>query len=58
MKTSIALFGLVAGLTLLAGWITNIIWTFHQSEPVSLILGIVGIVIAPVGSVHGIVTWF
>jgi hypothetical protein len=42
----------------LAGWINNVIWTFHQSATVDLILGVVGILAAPIGAVHGVYLWF
>jgi hypothetical protein len=42
----------------LAGWINNIIWTFHQSTVVDVALGILGVVMFPVGVVHGIYLWF
>lgn len=50
-----ALAGLIA---LIAGWITNVIWTFNQSETVDVLLGILGCIMFPIGALHGIYTWF
>ena len=44
--------------TMLAGWINNIIWTFHQSTTIDVALGILGVVAFPIGAVHGIYLWF
>lgn len=61
-KFNCALGGLIAFfmllLTLVGGWITNILWTFHQETAANLALGIVGIFVAPVGGIHGIYLWF
>jgi hypothetical protein len=46
------------GIAAVCGWINNIIWTFHQTEVLPLVLGIVGIFVAPVGAVHGAWLWF
>lgn len=51
------LFIIVSALTLFAGWVTNIIWTFHQTGW-DIALGIIGVFVAPVGAIHGIYTWF
>ena len=41
-----------------AGWITNILWTFRQTELVPVLLGILGTLAAPIGAIHGIALWF
>lgn len=41
-----------------AGWVTNVIWTFNQTEVVPLILGILGAIVFPIGAIHGIYLWF
>lgn len=41
----------------IAGWFTNVFWTFSQTDPVNLILGIVGIFVPFVGSAHGVWLW-
>lgn len=56
------LAGIAAMVTLFAapfaGWVTNVIWTFNQTEAVPLILGILGAVVFPIGAIHGIYLWF
>ena len=42
----------------IAGWITNVVWTFHQTEVVPLVLGILGAFVAPIGAIHGVYLWF
>jgi len=42
----------------LAGWVTNVVWTFNQTEAVPLILGILGAIVFPIGAIHGIYLWF
>jgi hypothetical protein len=42
----------------IAGWVTNVLWTFKQSDLGNLALGIFGAVVPPVGAVHGIWLWF
>lgn len=51
-------FAIAAWLTFVAGWITNVVWTFHQTDMTSLALGILGAVVAPIGIIHGIYLWF
>jgi membrane protein YdbS with pleckstrin-like domain len=53
-------FILIAAIVIasLAGWVNNILWTFHQSAAVNLALGIVGVFAVPVGVIHGIWLWF
>lgn len=48
----------VLPLTLFAGWVENIIWTFHQDALIPLILGIVGVFAAPIGALHGLYLFF
>lgn len=45
-------------LLFVAGWITNVIWAFHQDRLIDVALGILGILVAPIGAIHGIYTWF
>jgi hypothetical protein len=43
----------------IAGWITNLVWTFqHASELTKLLLGLGGAFLGPLGAVHGIGLWF
>lgn len=49
---------LVFALTLAAGWITNVVWTFKQSEMTNVVIGALGAIIAPIGTLHGIWLWF
>ena len=58
IETSLVLLWLVGIATGIAGWVTNVLWTFNQSDLGNILLGAVGIVCAPVGAVHGIYTWF
>lgn len=53
-----ALLFLISSLLMIAGWVTNVIWTFHQTDIAPLILGILGCIVAPIGALHGIATWF
>lgn len=41
--------GLLAGV----GWVKNIIWLFSQHDLVHVALGIIGVVVAPIGMIHG-----
>lgn len=52
------IFAVLLVLSLIAGWITNVIWTFKQDTLTDILLGILGCLIAPVGALHGIYTWF
>ena len=58
--TDITVFLLALGMVAipLAGWITNILWTFQQREVVPVALGIFGALVAPIGAIHGIALWF
>jgi len=43
-----------------AGWVNNVIWLITNSDPVpkgQLIVSAVGLLIAPVGSIHGLLVW-
>ena len=58
---SLMLFGLSFVLTLLAGYITNIIYLFNIGQLTltgKTILSIIGVFIPPLGALHGIYTWF
>ena len=53
-------FGIIAGfitiiLTPLVGWVTHIVYCFQNNE---YILLLVGAIVAPIGSIHGIGLWF
>lgn len=58
---SLILFWLSVVLTLLAGYITNILYIFNLGQ-LSLsgetLLSIIGVFIPPLGALHGIYTWF
>ena len=44
----------------IAGWINNILWLITNTDPTpvgQLIVSIVGILVAPVGAVHGLWVW-
>lgn len=58
---SLILFGLSFILTLLAGYITNILYIFNIGQLTltgETILSIIGVFIPPLGALHGIYTWF
>ena len=58
---SLILFGLSFILTLLAGYITNIIYLFNIGQLTltgETLLSIIGVFIPPLGALHGIYTWF
>lgn len=49
---------LVFALCMFAGWVTNVIWTFRQDSTADVMLGALGCIVAPIGALHGIYTWF
>jgi hypothetical protein len=56
IKGKATILGLMALLLLpLIGFVNNIIWTFSQVEVGSILLGIVGIGIPPIGIIHGLI---
>ncbi len=58
---SLILVGLSFVVTLLAGYITNIIYLFNIGQLTltgEIILSIIGVFIPPLGVLHGIYTWF
>ena len=58
---SLILFGLSFVLTLLAGYITNILYLFNLGQLTltgETILSIISVFIPPLGALHGIYTWF
>jgi hypothetical protein len=58
---SLILVGLSFVVTLLAGYITNIIYLFNIGQLTltgETILSIIGVFIPPLGALHGIYTWF
>lgn len=36
------------------GWISNIVWTYHQTDIVKVLLGVLGALVAPIGAIHGL----
>jgi hypothetical protein len=36
------------------GWLSNLIWTFHQTTTVNVLLGVLGCLLAPIGAIHGL----
>lgn len=61
MKTAVGLGLLALIVTLIAGWITNLVWLLsHVDNGITgrLVLAIVGVFVAPLGGVHGITLWF
>lgn len=63
MKEAVVYVGFIvlcvaAALLAIAGWVSNVVWTFHQTEIVPLVLGAIGAFVAPIGVVHGIWLWF
>ena len=58
---SLILVGLSFVLTLLAGYVTNILYIFNIGQLTltgETILSIIGVFIPPLGALHGIYTWF
>lgn len=58
---SLLLVGLSFILTLLIGYITNILYIFnlgHLTITGETLLSIIGVFIPPLGALHGIYTWF
>lgn len=53
-----AIAGLLFIILMIAGWVSNVIWTFNQESTGNILLGILGCLVAPVGAFHGIYTWF
>lgn len=53
--TSIALIIIIS---IAAGYIKNILWTFHVLTTREVLLGIMGIILAPIGAIHGIYLFF
>jgi len=59
MSFALRSLGVIAlAVTPFAGWVNNVIWTFHQYTLVNIALGAVGIFVAPIGAIHGIWLWF
>lgn len=61
----VALFAVVLSISLAAtvvvGYISNIVWLIKQDVLVAngeVIISILGIILAPLGIIHGIYTWF
>ena len=58
---SILLFWISVALTLITGYITNIIYIFNLGQLTltgETLLSIIGVFIPPLGALHGIYTWF
>lgn len=53
---------LVSGmLVVIAGWVSNIIWLIGNgldSWNGEVVISVLGVVLAPIGTIHGIYTWF
>jgi hypothetical protein len=49
---------IAAVLTSIAGWVTNLVWTFQQEALGDIALGILGVVLPGIGMAHGIYLWF
>lgn len=58
MKAIAPILIILLVLAMVAGWVTNVIWTFSQDTVVPVVLGALGIFVAPIGALHGIYTWF
>lgn len=59
MKELTALLAvLIAAGVSIAGWITNVIWTFQQESLGDIVLGALGVFVPFIGIFHGIYTWF
>lgn len=48
------MLGIILVLTLAVGWISNIVWTYHQTDIVKVLLGVLGALVAPIGAIHGL----
>ena len=49
--TALGIFALViAGIY---GYVSNILWLFQQTEIGPILLGLVGVIVAPLGILHG-----
>lgn len=58
---SILLFWISVALTLIIGYITNILYIFNLGQLTlngETFLSIIGVFIPPLGALHGIYTWF
>lgn len=60
-----ALFALVAVIGLIMttaiGYVSNIVWIIKQDVIImtgEMIISIIGVIIPPIGIIHGIYTWF
>lgn len=52
------LLALSLALTSAAGWFTHLFWTFGQDTLANVLLGVFGLIAAPIGVLHGIWLWF
>jgi hypothetical protein len=49
---------LFAFILLVAGWITNVVWTFQADTLLDFFMGVFGAVFFLIGALHGIYLWF
>lgn len=42
---------IIAGIV---GWISNIVWTYYQTDIAHVMLGVLGAIVAPIGAIHGL----
>jgi hypothetical protein len=58
------LWGVILMITILAGWVTHILWaisTLTSSIPATggqIAFSVIGALAAPVGTIHGFLLWF
>lgn len=58
---SVVLAAILLGIVSIAGYVTNAMWVFkHLSAGITLetLVSLAGIVLVPLGTLHGIYTWF
>lgn len=56
----VVMFWIIVIGTLSAGWVNNIIWLFNIDKfsfTGEQIVSVIGVFIAPIGSIHGIFLW-
>ncbi|MBY4725727.1 MULTISPECIES: hypothetical protein [Burkholderia] len=60
-EASVILIGLLMAILGISGYVTNVIWAFkHMSAGITLetLVAFVGLLVAPLGILHGVYTWF
>lgn len=61
LEASVILVGLLMVILAISGYVSNAIWAFkHMSSGITLeaLVAFVGILLTPLGVMHGIYTWF